>query len=998
MEPAGTDEDTERLRALFEASNVAMVFVSPTSEVIAVNPAGCALCGRLEADVVGQPVIGLMHPDDQAASRAAMAAFVSGGEDTQRVERRFLRPDGTVTWGDSSTQAVRGPDGEVRYLQSVIVDITQRREDEVALARLAAIVASSPDAMVGFTLDGEVTSWNAAAERLYGYSAGEILNRSDVSLLPPEGYGEASAMRVRILAGDVVDTFETTRVHKDGHLIRVSLVVSPIRDAGGEVVGFASVARDLTERERAEALFRALLDAGPDAVLGIDGAERVVLVNRAAEVLFDYPPSTLIGAAIGELLTPRGEGSPVRTRDLEGLVAVGDHLNLEVEGHRRDRSVFLAEVTLATIDVEGRPMVLAGVRDGTERQQAAIVASSPEAIFGRTFDDIVTSWNAGAAQIYGYTAAEMVGRTMRVLVPEDRSAELDALTGRVAAGESIRDLETRRIHKDGRLLDVCISMSPILDASGAIVGASAVARDVTAAKAVQDALRASHALNAAILAASLDCIVVIDESGLVVEFSAAAETVFGFDRAEVIGRPMAELIIPPRLRAAHSAGVAHYLATGEGPILGRRVEQVAVRSDGVEFPVELAVNRVDLPGPARFTAYVRDLTIQHRLEVERRDLEHRLQQSQRLEGLGQLAGGVAHDFNNLLGIIMNYTSLLVTQSRDEEMSQDLAAIQTAAEKGATLARQLLIFGRREPVELEVIDLDAVLVGMQVLLARSIGEHISLVIERSDAGACINADRGQVEQVILNLVVNARDAMPDGGRLTMGTRVFEVTEEYSRLHPAVDPGRFVELAVSDTGSGMTAEVASRIFEPFFTTKPTGKGTGLGLATAYGIAAGAGGTISAYSEPDIGTVFRVLFPAIEETATALAVAAASPPPLGDGERILLVEDDPALMRSTARILRGYGYTVVEASLGAEALTAAASSTFDLLLTDLAMPQMSGEEVARRVHVLQPHLGVLFMSGFSHEMVGSPRLDAATTSVVQKPFSERTLLGRVHESLHR
>jgi PAS domain S-box-containing protein len=620
-----------------------------------------------------------------------------------------------------------------------------------------------------------------------------------------------------------------------------------------------------------------------------------------------------------------------------------------------------------------------------DRHQAAIIQSSADAIISRTLDGIITSWNAGAERMYGYTAAEMVGVEGAELIPPGREGELPSIVGGRDPDGTFGVYETQRVRKGGALLDVAVTISPIRDGSGTIVGSSAVARDVTQGKRAVEALRASEARKSAILESSLDCVIIIDHQGLVVEFNPTAEQVFGYGRAQAMGKSMAELIVPEAFRDAHRAGIAHFLATGEGPILGKRLELTGMRADGSEFPIELAITRVGLPGPPLFSGCIRDLTAQHEMraglvkseerlraildnspaiiwltdaggrflvvnrrfeeangfepgsvtgrtpeelwpeevarrhraaelnvlstgrpeqseevvarpdgdhtylsvvfplldaagapsasagiwtdvsaskreEVARRSLEDRVHQSERLESLGQLAGGVAHDFNNLLAVILNYAAFVAEETADNPaVAADVEQIRKAAARAARLTRQLLTFGRRDVVRAETLDLNEIVADVHNMLSRSIGEHIALIVDAGHPLPPIRADRGQMEQVLLNFAVNARDAMPKGGTLTIQTRMTDLGAGDARLEANATPGRYVELSVRDTGIGIDHEVATHIFEPFFTTKPKGEGTGLGLATVYGIVTEAGGNATVESEVGVGTTFRVLLPA-------------------------------------------------------------------------------------------------------------------------------------------
>jgi signal transduction histidine kinase len=396
---------------------------------------------------------------------------------------------------------------------------------------------------------------------------------------------------------------------------------------------------------------------------------------------------------------------------------------------------------------------------------------------------------------------------------------------------------------------------------------------------------------------------------------------------------------------------------------------------------------------------LKDQVIRERLQAqaERERLENRLHQAQRLESLGQLAGGVAHDFNNLLAVILTCATFVAEATAgNEPVRADVDQIKAAAERAARLTRQLLIFGRRDKANIEVLDLGAVVTDIHGLLSRTIGEDVTLVVRTAENLPPIRADRGQMEQVMVNLAVNARDAMPDGGTLTIRLGTTMLDEEYARLHPQITPGTYVELSVSDTGVGMPPEIASRIFEPFFTTKTKDKGTGLGLATVHGIVAGSGGSLSVYSEPGMGTTFRAFFPPAAEHAAAPAEPPAAEATRGRGETVLVVEDEPAVRQITARILRHNGYSVLEAASGAEALALAADHHFDMLLTDLVMPQISGPELAQRIQQMHPGIPMLFMSGYSQDILGPRGALDADAPLIQKPFAAPELLKTIRTLL--
>ena len=360
--------------------------------------------------------------------------------------------------------------------------------------------------------------------------------------------------------------------------------------------------------------------------------------------------------------------------------------------------------------------------------------------------------------------------------------------------------------------------------------------------------------------------------------------------------------------------------------------------------------------------------------------------------MGQLAGGIAHDFNNLLAVILNYADFVAEQLPEGEMRQDVEEIQRAASRAADLTRQLLIFARREVTQPELLDMNALITGVEKLLRRTIGEHVEFIMSLEQPLPSVRADPGQLEQIFLNLAVNARDAMPGGGRLVVETKDVTLDDVYADAHPGIAPGRYVRLAVSDTGIGMTPEAVARAFEPFFTTKPAGQGTGLGLATVYGIVTQAGGNARIYSEPGRGTVVTIHLPAIEEAATAaMAVAAQAPLATGRGETLLVVEDESAVLLAVIRILSQNGYRVLAQSDPADAvaLLGDRSKRIDVLVTDVVMPGMSGVELARRARELRPGLPVLYMSGYSHEVVAHQGAIPEGAVLLQKPFTRKELL---------
>jgi len=502
----------------------------------------------------------------------------------------------------------------------------------------------------------------------------------------------------------------------------------------------------------------------------------------------------------------------------------------------------------------------------------------------------------------------------------------------------------------------------------------------------------SEARLSAVMRAALDAHVMMDAAGTITGWNPQAETVFGWPAAEVLGRPLAEIVIPPARREAHWNGLRHFLATGAGPILNQRIELTAIRKDGREFPVELAITPIRVGDDWSFSAFVRDIT-------ERKLLQQQLIQSQKMEAVGRLAGGVAHDFNNLLTAIFGYADLLAEELAPGHPGRaDLNEIRTAATRAAALTRQLLAFSRQQVLQPVVLNLNDMVENIEKMLHRILGEDVELHTALAPNLANTRADPGQIEQVIMNLAVNARDAMPTGGKLTIETANVELDAAYAKQHQPVIPGHFVMLAVSDTGIGMDDATKARIFEPFFTTKEVGKGTGLGLATVYGIVKQSGGYVWLYSEPGKGAAFKIYLPRVDAERDAPAAAPESVGTVAGTETVLVAEDDPLLLPLARDLLKKLGYHVLEARDSAEALAVARGHHGDihLLVSDVVMPRGGGFQLAQQLIAERPALRVLYVSGYTDEAIVRHGLLARGLNYLQKPFTPAVLARKVREVL--
>ncbi len=531
----------------------------------------------------------------------------------------------------------------------------------------------------------------------------------------------------------------------------------------------------------------------------------------------------------------------------------------------------------------------------------------------------------------------------------------------VARGENVKPIETpvREVNEVGRNLSVAASLA--LE-------------------------REAHLRS--ILDTVPSAMVVIDSRGTIRSFSATAEQLFGYEAGEALGRNVS-MLMPEPDRSAHDGYIARYIATGERRVIGKVRVVTGQRKDGSTFPVELNVGEARANGEIIFTGFIRDLS-------EAQQIEQELRQTQKMEAIGKLTGGVAHDFNNLLTVIKGNLEILETKLPGDEYKDLIADVQEAADLAAELTASLLAFGRRMPLNPKLVDVGPLVSGTSDLLRRTLGETITIrTIVESSHQAVI--DPAQLQNALLNLGINARDAMPNGGRMTIEVSDVELDVDYAEAHPEVSPGSYILISVTDTGMGMTPEVRDRAFEPFFTTKPTGSGTGLGLSSVYGFVKQSGGHIALYSEPGRGTTVRIYLPFAEAEAAFRPVTPSSPLPRSKGETILVVEDDARVRRITAERLKGLGYEVFEAGNGPGALEVLARNpNVGLLFTDMVMPGgMSGAKLAMEAHRTRPDLRVLFTSGYAEPDI-LKQADAESHNWIRKPYTAADLARKLRSIL--
>ncbi len=1035
-----------RFRALIENSSDMMALVGAGGEILYASPSTTRILGYSLEEFVGRNALELIHPQDADESRHSLNEVLATPGGSVTASFRLRAKDGT--W-----RSIEGAGSNLLAepsIRAIVVnyrDITARKRSEEALRqaeeKYRSIVENAVEGIFQTTPEGGYLSVNPALARMYGYESPEHLmaSVSDIGYQVYVDPGRRAEFKHLMEAHDVVREFEYQVYRRDGKKIWLSESARAVRDAAGTIRFYEGTVEDITERKRAETERQVMFEIihGVNVTANLDELLRLthqalskvlyaencfVALHDRSTGLFHFPffvdqfdtvPAPLslgksctayvfrtgrpmlIPQKVFDQLAGQGEvelvgtpsptwiGVPLKTPSATIGVLVVQHYEDGDAYNERDLE-FLASVGGQIALAIERKQAEDTLRKQQEEQQI-IFHSAPSMIWYKDKENRILRANKSAADSIGLPVREVESRSAYELYPENAAQyhrdDLEVIrTGkpklailepyRNAAGEQ-RWLRTDKI--------------PYRDQVGNIIGVIVFATDITEQQRIEEALRRSEANYRSLVQGSPYSICRLCEDGRLLDVNPALVEMLGYSsEAELKGASLDQDVFRnPEERAR---------ILREHPVRLEGVEVGWKRKDGTPITVRLS-GRLVREAASPMTCY--ELIAEN--VTEQRVLEQQFRQAQKMEAVGRLAGGVAHDFNNLLMVIRGHTELLMERLRgDDWQFRKIEQIEKAADRAAALTRQLLAFSRMQVLQPKVIDLNTVVADMGRMLPRLIGEDIELSIATQASLGHVKADPSQVEQVILNLAVNARDAMPRGGKLVIETKNCELDEVYARRHPPMKAGRFVMLAVTDTGIGMNAETQAHIFEPFFTTKEKGKGTGLGLATVYGVVKQSGGYIWLYSEPDKGTTFKIYFPQVEDAVEVPRKdRSAAESPQGS-ETILLAEDERQVRDVAREFLQLGGYTVLEAKDGNEAIQIAEAhpGPIHLLVTDMVMPGMGGRELAAHLAALRPEMKVVYMSGYT-EYATIRQGDLEENAVLlTKPFTRSILARTVREVL--
>jgi len=983
------------------------LYNSPSYKEILGDPA--ALRGSVSFDEI--------HPEDRERIRKIFQETVKTGRG-QRTEYRFLLRDGSVRYIESQGSVIRDEEGKTARVIVVSRDVTERRRGEEALSFKTALLEAQSettiDGILVVDLTGQVLLANRQFARMLSVPEEAIGTKDDKKLIEhaltqlkdPDAFLE----RMNYLHTHETEKTRDEIEFKDGRVFdRYS---SPMQGSTGKLHGRIWYFRDITERKRAEEalreseeLYRSVVTSVAEGIMLQDRGGAIVACNRSAERILGLTTEELMGrtAADPRWQTIHEDGSPFPGENfphMDALRTGKPQPNVYMGVHKSDGTLAWIIANSAPIFHAGDSapyVVVTSFADITERKRAeeelyqsrqmlqSILDTIPQRVFWKDRNISYLGCNQAFAIDAGLKdPAEIIGKNDYELAWRETAELYRADDKLVMEHETPRlNFEEPQNRPDGSLLWLRSNKLPLRDREGKVIGVIGTYEDITERK--QDEAERMRLMTAIEQAA--ESVVITGAEGEIQYVNPAFSAMTGYSREEALGKN-------PRILKSGKQDAAFYASLWATILAGQvwNGEMINRRKDGSLYTEKMSITPVhnEHGKMTHIIAMKEDITA-------RKLLEDQFRQAQKMEAVGRLAAGVAHDFNNLLTIIIGYSDVMLDRfASGDPMRAYTTEIKGAGGRAVGLTRQLLAFSRQQVLAPQVLDLNTLITNLTKLLNRLIGEDIDLVFNAGPLPATVKADPGHIEQVLMNLAVNSRDAMPRGGKLTIETSHVQVDEAYGSTHYSMPAGSYVMLAVSDTGCGMDKDIQAHIFEPFFTTKEMGKGTGLGLATVYGIVKQSGGSIWVYSEPGAGTTFKIYLPAVKGAPHAAKESAV---PAGGSETVLLVEDDAGLRGLARMVLEAQGgYKVLESPGGKEARLFAGQhkGPIHLLLTDVVMPGMSGRELSEELATLRPEMKILYMSGYTDDTVVRHGVLEEGMAFLQKPFTAESLLRKVRELL--
>ncbi|HUO56950.1 MAG TPA: PAS domain S-box protein, partial [bacterium] len=1007
------DRATARLASIVESSNDAVYSLSLDGVILSWNPGAVRIYG-FKAEEAGGRDVSLVAPLGRRDEFPRLLATVAEGKAVANFTTAHQAKDGREILLSLTLSPLRDASGRVQMASVIARDVTEserakslkealQAERDELLDRLQLQMEVMPISCILLDQHFNLLYWNPAAEKMFGYRFDEVEGKS-ILFLATEGEREGLEESFRrIQKGESMPPTSVREARrKDGRVLTCEWHGALLKDGEGNPAGAMVMALDITDRKKAEenrTRLAYILEQTPDAVVIADWNDKIIEWNKGAERTFGYSAKEAVGKHLS-ILIPDDQLAEFAQRSKD--FHEGGEIDF-FETTRKKKNGQLIQVSVSAGPLKepsGRIVGFSAIyRDITEMKKAqenqrllaSILAQTHDGVVVSDLKGIILEWNQGAEEIYGYKAGEIVGRSSRILEPPGHQGEIDSFRGQLLAGAEAVRYETVRLRKDGKSIHIDATLSPLKNEKGEITAFSAIVRDITTRKKAEDVQNQL----AAILQQTPDAVIGGDLEGNIFSWNRGAEVMFGYSFDEIIGKPVTLLAPPDRVKELTE--IREIAQKGE---VISNFETVRLRKDGqlVDVSATLFPTKDSNGKTLGVSAILRDITERKKAEDSLRQHEEQLHRVEKMNAIGRLAGGVAHDFNNLLSVIGgNAEFLLSGLKEDDPHREEVEEIQKAVRRGADLTKQLLVFGQKQVVQPQPVNLNDLTAEMSKMVKRLIDANVDLAIIQDKALKPMLADPGQMQQVILNLVLNARDAMPQGGHLMIETKHVEAEQLGREKRPTLPPGSYSRISVTDTGTGMSEEIQKHIFEPFFTTK-AGKGTGLGLASVYAIVRKWSGHIFLYSSPGMGSTFSIYFPTLsQEEGPKEKPKQMTLIPQGS-ETILLAEDEDPVRKILVRGLEKFGYKVWEARNGIEAVQMAWARKEDihLLLTDTVMPKMNGKELADEIRKSRPKTKVLFISGYPREVLSQQGIMAPDIHLLQKPFEIEDLAREIRKVL--